>query len=276
MRAKFSKFEKIFLISFISFYISFGIWNSRYIGFPEGMGMVWQVKVPLPSIFGTLNPMTIIMTVVILFILISLAFSFKKHLSMVPSRSQSAVELLLSFLYNLVESAIPVKRFVRPVFYFTTTLFLFIFVSNIFGGIPGITLSPYKSGLSLNFFTDTWYSPTADLNTNITYAVMVLIASYVFAIQHKGFKGWAKGFISPSPYMLPMNIIGELSRPISHSFRLFGNIGGGALISLMLCYLAKYTFVPVVVWGFFGFFIGAVQAYVFTILAVAYISSQFE
>lgn len=277
MKLHFSKAEKIFLVIFFSSYFSFAIWNAFSVHFPEDVGLVWQARVPFPSIFGTINPMTIIMTVVIIVIWIFVGVKFKSELSKIPSRFQSAIELLLSFLYDLVEGTIPVERFVKPIFYFVSTLFLFIVVSNILGGIPGISVNPVNNGgISINFFTDTWYSPTADLNTNVTYAIMVLFASYIFAIQHKGFKQWAKGFISPSPFMLPMNIIGEISRPISHSFRLFGNIGGGALIALMLCYLTKYTLIPIALWGFFGFFIGVIQAYVFTLLAVAYISAQLE
>ncbi|BBJ27837.1 F0F1 ATP synthase subunit A [Athalassotoga saccharophila] len=273
MKLHFSRSEKIFLIIFLSFYFAFAIWNAGSVEFPEGVGHVWQENLP---ILGVVNPLTVIMTVSIIIALIAIGIKFKKSLSFIPSRFQSAIELLLSFLYNLVEDTIPVEELVKPVFYFVSTLFLFIVFSNVLGGIPGISVSPVNGGLSINFFNDTWYSPTADLNTNLTYALVVFIASYIFAIKHKGLKVWAKGLISPSPFMLPMNILGEISRPISHSFRLFGNIGGGALISLMLCYLTKYTVVPVVVWGFFGFFIGAIQAYVFTILAVAYINAQLE
>jgi F-type H+-transporting ATPase subunit a len=276
MKLHFSKGEKIFLVIFLSFYFAFALWNASSVQFPEGVGLVWQIKTPMPSFLEMINPMTVIMTILIVILWILIGIRFKKQLSKIPSKFQSAIELLLSFLYNLVESTVPVSKLVKPVFYFVSTLFLFIVVANVLGGIPGITVSYVNNALSINFFTDTWYSPTADLNTNVTYAVMVLIASYVFSIKYKGFKEWSKGFLYPSPFMLPMNILGELSRPISHSFRLFGNIGGGALIALMLCYLTKYTVVPVVIWGFFGFFIGVIQAYVFTILAVAYISAQLE
>ncbi|HEY8541971.1 MAG TPA: F0F1 ATP synthase subunit A, partial [Pseudothermotoga sp.] len=71
----------------------------------------------------------------------------------------------------------------------------------------------------------------------------------------------------------PMNVIGELSKPISHSLRLFGNIAGGALLTYLLAYMAKYLFLPVILWGFFGIFVGVIQALVFTVLAIAYISS---
>jgi F-type H+-transporting ATPase subunit a len=71
-----------------------------------------------------------------------------------------------------------------------------------------------------------------------------------------------------------MNVIGELAKPISHSLRLFGNIGGGAILTFMLSYLVKYLLLPVVFWGFFGLFVGLIQALVFSMLAVAYISAQ--
>jgi len=274
---KFSKGEKIFLGIFFAAYAGVAIWNFGKVEFPSGIAHVWQIKVPLPSILGTLNPMTIIMTALLLVILIYMAFDFKRHLKKIPSRKQSAIELVLSFMYDLVKDVTPAEEFVRPVFYIATTLFLFILFSNILGGIPGIGVGVSPNGsLKLNLFTDTWHSPTGDLNTNVTYAVMVLFISHIFAIKLKGLKEWAKGFISPNPIMLPMNIIGEFAKPISHSLRLFGNIAGGGIMVLMLSYLVKYTFVPVILWGFFGFFVGTIQAFVFSILAIAYIGIQLE
>jgi F-type H+-transporting ATPase subunit a len=276
LKVSFSKGEKIFLTLFLIAYAGVAIWNFGKIEFPEGMGRVWQVKVPLPSILGTLNPATIIMTVVIFVFLLYIAVDFKKHLRKIPSRKQAGIELILSFVYDLVEDVIPVKEFVKPTFYVSTTLFLFIWFSNLLGGIPGISFGVLNHHLVLNLFTDTWPSPTGDLNTNITYAVMVLFISHIFAIKLKGFKEWFKGFVEPNAVMLPMNIIGELAKPVSHSLRLFGNIAGGGIMVLMLSYLAKYTIIPVVLWGFFGFFVGTIQAFVFSMLAIAYISVQLE
>ncbi len=276
MKVSFSKGEKIFLSVFLVVYAIVAAWNFNKIPFPEGMGRVWQVKVPLPSLLGVLNPMTIIMTIVVMSFLVYLAVSFKKHLNRIPSRKQAGVELVLSFIYELVEDVVPVKEFVKPTFYVAMTLFLFILFSNLLGGIPGISAGVSNHHLVLNLFTDTWPSPTGDLNTNVTYAVMVLFISHIFAIKLKGFKTWLKGFFEPNPIMLPMNLIGELAKPVSHSLRLFGNIAGGGIMVLMLSYLAKYTIVPVVLWGFFGFFVGTIQALVFSMLAIAYISVQLE
>ncbi len=276
MKVSFSKGEKIFLTAFLVVYGVVAFWNLHKIRFPEGIGKVWQVKVPLPSLLGTLNPTTLIMTAVIFFFLLYLAVDFKKHLKRIPSRKQASLELVLGFVYDLVEDVIPVEEFVKPTFYISATLFLFILFSNLLGGIPGISFGVSNHHLVLNLFTDTWPSPTGDLNTNVTYAVMVMVISHIFAIKLKGFKTWAKGFVSPNPIMLPMNIIGELAKPVSHSLRLFGNIAGGGIMVLMLSYLTKYTIVPVVLWGFFGFFVGTIQAFVFSMLAIAYISVQLE
>ncbi len=276
MKVSFSKGEKIFLGAFLTVYAGVAFWNFDKIQFPEGIGRVWQVKVPLPSLLGTINPTTLIMTAVVFSFLIYVAVDFKKHLRRVPSRKQAGIELLLAFVYELVEDVIPVEEFVRPTFYVSATLFLFILFSNLLGGIPGISFGVSNHHLVLNMFTDTWPSPTGDLNTNVTYAVMVMVISHLFAIKLKGFKTWAKGFISPNPIMLPMNIIGELAKPVSHSLRLFGNIAGGGIMVLMLSYLTKYTVVPIVLWGFFGFFVGTIQAFVFSMLAIAYISVQLE
>ncbi len=277
MSVNFSKSEKIFLGVFFVAYAIVAFWNFGKVEFPSGVGHIWQIKIPLPSIFGTLNPMTIIMTALLLAILIYIAVDFKKHLRKIPSRKQSAIEMVLSFMYDLVKDVVPAEEFVKPVFYIATTLFLFILFSNLLGGIPGIGIGVSSGGaLKLNLFTDTWHSPTGDLNTNVTYAVMVLFISHIFAIKLKGLKEWAKTFISPNPIMLPMNIIGEFAKPISHSLRLFGNIAGGGIMVLMLSYLVKYTFVPVILWGFFGFFVGTIQAFVFSMLAIAYIGVQLE
>jgi F-type H+-transporting ATPase subunit a len=76
--------------------------------------------------------------------------------------------------------------------------------------------------------------------------------------------------------MFPMNLVGEISKPISHSLRLFGNIYGGGILVLILSYMVKYLILPVVLWGFFGMFIGLIQAMVFSMLTIAYIAGQIE
>jgi F-type H+-transporting ATPase subunit a len=278
LKITFSKKEKIFLAVFISLYVLVAVLN------------IQQLKrTPMEEIFGGLgkrwivdingfriNPMTIIVGTAIAIFLIVLAYRLRKF-EMIPNRKQAFMESILEMFYEIVDESIPDKRFVKPTFVVATTLFLFITISNIIGGaVPGVSVVADETGAvqKIVLFNDTWPAPTGDLNTDLTYAVMVLIISHIFAIKSKGFKEWLKAWFYPNPVMFPINLIGELAKPISHSLRLFGNIGGGAILVYILSYMTKYFFAPIIFWGFFGIFVGLVQAFVFSMLAVAYISSQ--
>ena len=102
---------------------------------------------------------------------------------------------------------------------------------------------------------------------------MVLIISHAFAIKSKGFVSWFKSF-EPTPIMFPMNIVSEIAKPISHSFRLFGNIMGGGMLVLILSSIVKYFVLPVFLWAIFGWFFGIIQAFVFSLLTIVYIGSM--
>ncbi|RKX52347.1 MAG: F0F1 ATP synthase subunit A [Thermotoga sp.] len=229
--------------------------------------------------FWAVNPMTLIMSWVLMTILVFIGYQYKKKQKLIPDRKQSLIEWILSFIYHdMVEGAFEDKEFARKtVFPFAATLMLFVTFSNILGGIPGIQTAVENEHLkSFTLFQDTWYSPTSDLNTNLTYALMVLFVAHGLAIKKKGLKRYLKSYVEPFIFMLPLNIISEISKVISHSFRLFGNIAGGGILVLVLSYMVKYFILPVALWGFFGFFVGVVQAMVYSMLAVAYISVQTE
>jgi F-type H+-transporting ATPase subunit a len=278
LKITFSKKEKIFLAVFISLYVLVAVLNIQQLKRTPmeeifgGLGKRWIVDVNGFRI----NPMTIIVGTAIAIFLIVLAYRLRKF-EMIPNRKQAFMESILEMFYEIVDESIPDKRFVKPTFVVATTLFLFITISNIIGGaVPGVSVVADETGAvqKVVLFNDTWPAPTGDLNTDLTYAVMVLIISHAFAIKSKGFKEWLKSWFYPNPVMFPINLIGELAKPISHSLRLFGNIGGGAILVYILSYMTKYFFAPIIFWGFFGIFVGLVQAFVFSMLAVAYISSQ--
>ncbi len=224
----------------------------------------------------TINPSTVIMGTVVFLIIVWFATSVRKELRLIPGRKQALAEWLLDSFYQMVEDTVPDERFVKPTFVVATSLFLYIWVSNMLGSVPGISFVGFEDGTlkEISLFTDTWQPPTADLNTNLTYALMVFVISHAFAIKAKGFKAWLKSWFEPNPIMFPMNLIGELAKPLSHSLRLFGNIAGGGILVFIFSYLVKYFLVPVFLWGFFGIFVGTIQALVFAILAIAYISAQ--
>ncbi|MFW6263624.1 MAG: F0F1 ATP synthase subunit A [Thermotogota bacterium] len=242
-----------------------------------GIGTQWiDTLGEQAGFFTRINWMTVIMGGIICLIVIVFAWGVSKKFSMIPNRKQSAVELFLDFMYKTVEDSISVKEYIKPVFVISTTLFIFIALSNLISGMPGLNVSLIEGKPQFSLFLNTWYTPTSDLNTNATYAIMTLILSHAFAIKVKGFGNWLKSFFEPVFIMFPMNLVGEISKPISHSLRLFGNIYGGGILVLILSYMLKYLVLPMALWGFFGMFIGLIQVMVFSMLTVAYIAGQIE
>ena len=102
-----------------------------------------------------------------------------------------------------------------------------------------------------------------------------MVAHYV-GIREKGFKAYIKSYFEPVFFLMPLNVIGELAKIVSISFRLFGNIMGGAIIILVVSYLTFSILLPPFLNVFFGLFVGTIQAFVFTMLTVVYISVQLK
>ena len=277
-----SKGEKIFVGIILAAIIVTWLFSLPNIGGMDqlskmGIGTKWIYTFGEEAGFFTrINWMTVIMGGIICVVVIVFAHGVSKKFSMIPDRKQSAVELFLEFMHKTVEDSITVKEYVKPVFVISTTLFIFIGLANIISGIPGLNVSVINGKPQFSLFLDTWYTPTSDLNTNATYALMTLVISHAFAIKVKGFGNWIKSFFQPVFIMFPMNLVGEISKPISHSLRLFGNIYGGGILVLILSYMVKYLILPVALWGFFGMFIGLIQAMVFAMLTIAYIAGQIE
>jgi F-type H+-transporting ATPase subunit a len=103
---------------------------------------------------------------------------------------------------------------------------------------------------------------------------MGFVLAHHAAIKSKGFKAYIKEYFQPIFFMMPLNVIGELAKIISISFRLFGNIMGGSIIILVVSYLCYSIILPPFLNAFFGLFVGTIQAFVFTMLTVVYISVQ--
>lgn len=290
-KRKMSTKAKVQLLIFLVVYVTVGMLNIKLGGLPPTPGDAlknvanrWIVGPSTGAWYQRINPMTIFMSFVIIGIIIWFAKQVNKDYSIVPTKKQSFAESIMEFIYDIVQSSIPDEKYANITFKIATTLFIYIAVSNLIGGfIPGISVDVSKTitdggevirNVKFVLFSDTWIPPTSDLNTNLTYAVMVFVISQYFGIKSKGIKEWFKGFLEPVPFLLPMNIIGELAKPVSHSLRLFGNITGGGILGLTLSYFVKYLFLPPFLWGYFGIFSGLIQAFVFSTLTVAYISSQ--
>ncbi len=168
-----------------------------------------------------------------------------------PTRWQNLLEVVVESILDQIEAAsLQNPRRYLP---FVGTLFLFIVTCNALDIIPGFE------------------PPTASLATPGALALCVFVAVPVYGIINRGVKGYFTHYVRPTPFMLPFNIIGEVSRTIALAIRLFGNIMSGNLIAAILLSLAPLFF-PAVMQAF-GLLIGVIQAYVFAILALVYIAS---
>ena len=133
------------------------------------------------------------------------------------------------------------------------TLFLFISVSVIMSIIPG------------------YQSPTGSLSTTAALAICVFVAVQFYGISKRGFIGYLKHYLKPTPFMLPFNILGEASRTIALAVRLFGNVMSGSVIIAILLSIAPIFF-PILMQAL-GLLTGLIQAYIFAILSIVYIAS---
>lgn len=136
---------------------------------------------------------------------------------------------------------------------FVGTLFLFIAVSNMLIIVPG------------------YRPPTGSLSTTTALAICVLLAVPIYGVSDRGFLEYAKRYLRPTPFMLPFNIMGEISRTIALAIRLYGNVMSGTVIVAILIGIAPFLF-PILI-ELLGLLTGLIQAYIFAILAMVYIAS---
>lgn len=196
---------------------------------------------------------TIVFTWLIMGLLTFIAWLVTRHLStgVVISRWQHLLEVLIVGIGDQIKEI----SHQEPGKYlpFVGTLFLFIAIANLLGIVPGYT------------------SPTASLSTTTALAICVFIAVPLYGITAEGVLVYVKHYIQPTVFMLPFNIIGEISRTIALAVRLYGNIMSGTVIVAILLSLTPYFF-PVIM-QLLGLLTGMIQAYIFAVLAMVYIAS---
>ena len=197
-----------------------------------------------------------------LLVLASLAATI--NVQKVPRGMQNMMEYALEFIRDLARSQLGEKEY-RPWVPFIGTLFLFIFVSNWSGALlPWKIISLPEGELA---------APTNDINTTVALALLTSIAYFYAGFKKKGLGYFAK-YIEPTPVLLPIAILEDFTKPLSLSFRLFGNILADELVVAVLVLLVP-LFVPLPVMAL-GLFTSAIQALVFATLAGAYIHEALE
>ncbi len=171
------------------------------------------------------------------------------------SRWQNVLEVLVSGMNSQIREVSGGQE-PGPYLPFLGTLFIFIAFSNLLSVVPG------------------FIPPTGSLSTTTGLAIIVFFAVPFFGIAGQGLKNYLKQYVQPTFFMLPFNIIGELSRTLALAVRLFGNVMSGTMIVGILLTLLPFFF-PVIM-ELFGLLTGIIQAYIFAVLALVYIASAGE
>ncbi|MGC9505454.1 F0F1 ATP synthase subunit A [Baaleninema sp.] len=187
-----------------------------------------------------------------------------RNIQRVPSGLQNFMEYALEFIRDLAKNQIGEKEY-RPWVPFVGTLFLFIFVANWSGA-----LVPWKL---FELPASELAAPTNDINTTVALALLTSLAYFYAGISKKGL-GYFARYVEPTPILLPINILEDFTKPLSLSFRLFGNILADELVVAVLVLLVP-LFVPLPVMVL-GLFTSAIQALIFATLAAAYIGEAME
>jgi F-type H+-transporting ATPase subunit a len=182
----------------------------------------------------------------------------------IPKGFQNFTELAFDFMISISRDQLG-ESFYKEWIPFISTLFLFVFGSNWAGAIIPWKLIKLPEGELA--------APTNDINTTAALALLTSFAYFYAGLSKKGF-GYFKRYIQPIPLLLPINIIEDFTKPLSLSFRLFGNVLADELtISVLTSLVPLVIPLPIMVLGIFA---GSVQALIFSTLAAAYIAEALE
>lgn len=227
--------------------------------------------------------LSIIVTFVIVFVLARLAV---RNLSVEnPSKLQNFMEWTVEFVHNTIASTMPLSR-VKSYISLGLTLIMFIFVANLLG-LPFYIVTEHTEEFKLFGVTVLseeyiqehggeghiawWKSPTADLSVTSGLAVIVFVLTHYLGLT-RNTKHYLKHYFEPFWFFLPLNILKELAKPLTLALRLFANIFAGEVLIATILMLSVIGIPLLAVWQGFSIFVGAIQAFLFTILTMVYIA----
>ena len=219
------------------------------------LGRIHQLIIPFLGHDITINLEVVLMTWIAFAILVAVGILSTRKRGIFPRSMQMFGELFVNQFYDLTEDALD-REMAKKYGPLICALFMFLVLANWLGIIPHLE------------------EPTKDLNTPLSLGLMGFAIAHYAGIKSKGFKAYAREYLEPMFFMMPLNVIGELAKIVSISFRLFGNIMGGSIIILVVSHLTYSIVLPPLLNAFFGLFVGTIQAFVFTMLTVVYISVQ--
>ncbi len=221
---------------------------------------------------------TIVVTFCISLIIIVASYILKNRISLVPKGFQNIVESVLEALLNLVDSVTQDRRQTKRFFPLVATIFIFVILTNWVEVVPGLgTIGLFEQHHGEQVLVPFIRSGSADLNLTLALALVSVISAQVLGIAAIGFGKYAgKFFVSPfhKPYFVGtfvglLELVSEVAKLVSFSFRLFGNIFAGEVLLLVMLFLVPY-FVPLP-FLFLELFVGFIQALVFSMLTLVFL-----
>ena len=239
-----------------------------------------KIYFTIPILGGIPVTQTALSSFVVMLLLCIVGYRLGRNLKKRPGPSQVLTEKAVSMLYRLVSETMGSHNAHWAPYIGT------VFLSSLLGSLIGMT--------------GVLRSTTADLSTTLTWALMTSVLIWYHSIKNNGFLGWLKGFTEPIVVMTPMNIVSEIAQPISMAFRHFGNIVSGTVIStlvyaaLVVANHALFSIIPGVVgqWLgaipfltvgipaiislYFDWFGSFMQAFIFCMLTMMFISTAAE
>nr|ARW60196.1 ATP synthase CF0 subunit IV [Laurencieae sp.] len=201
---------------------------------------------------------------IVIFVLLVLSVLGTRKLDRIPGKLQNFMEFILEFLQDIAKNQIGEHEYRLWVPYIST-IFLFILGSNWAGALIPWKLIVLPEGELA--------APTNDINTTVALSLLTSIA-YFYAGLSKNGLGYFSRYIEPTPVLLPINILEDFTKPLSLSFRLFGNILADELVVSVFTLLVPIIVpLPVMILGLFA---SSIQALIFSTLSAAYIGEALE
>jgi len=193
----------------------------------------------------------VVVTWVIMAVLIGFAAAVTRRLSLVPSKGQTVLEAFVATIDDQIRDTMQVEP--GPYRALIGSIFVFILFANWSSLIPGVE------------------PPTAHLETDAAFALLVFFATIFYGVRTRGLLGYLRTFTEPTWIMIPLNLVEQVTRIFSLIVRLFGNVMSGVFIGAIVLSLAGLL-VPVPFMAL-DVLTGAIQAYIFTVLAMVFIGA---
>lgn len=197
---------------------------------------------------------SVVTTWILMALLAATAWVFTRRLNDQPGNIQTALEIVVTLIEEMIEDVLSGKS--GLVFPFIATLWIFILLANLTGLVPGFG------------------SPTADLSVTASLACLVFLSVHWFGVRSEGWKAYLRHYLAPSPVLLPFNLISEFSRTLAMAVRLFGNVMSLEMVAALMLLVAGFLVpVPILMLHIVE---AVIQAYLFGMLALIYIAGGIQ